>query len=400
MPRVALVALTAVVLVGTVAFGQQQPTFRAATDLVVIEVVAVGRDGLPIAGLTQDQFQVTFDGRRRDVVSADLVRVASLPGVAGAPDASATPVPAVESPEGRLIVIAVDEHSIPPGAQASAREAVTRIVDRASPADTLALVTFPGAVAVGPTRDHNAVRAAITRVGGYRVDAPQTRFNLSASEAVQVRSRESVTTAEVIQRMCAVTDPTCAQEVREAASTIAHTLEQQGVATIDALHGVLDHLQAVDGRKHLFVVSAGLPTTTVSGGQPNLTAATESVARRAAAANVNLYVFYLNVHFLQHFSAATGWRSPTNLYQDINLFGSGLERFADSAGGAFFQVEVDSDPFVDRAFRETSAFYRLGVRPDPSDAGARPRTIRVTVRQSGVTLRYRRIIEIPASTGR
>jgi hypothetical protein len=147
----------------------------------------------------------------------------------------------------------------------------------------------------------------------------------------------------------------------------------------------------------LFVISAGLPTTNAPGGRPNLTAATDAVARRAAAANVQLYVFYLNVHFLQHFSVATGWRSPSALYQDIDLFGSGLQRFADSAGGAFFQVEVDSDPFVDRAFRETSAFYRLAVRPDPADADGKPRPIRVTVKRSGVTLRYRRIVTIPLS---
>lgn len=157
----------------------------------------------------------------------------------------------------------------------------------------------------------------------------------------------------------------------------------------------VDDLQGVSGRKLLFVVSAGLPTTNAPGGRPNLTAATEAVARRAAAANVQLYVFCLNVHFLQHFSVATGWRSPSSLYQDINLFGSGLQRFADSAGGTFFQIEVDSDPFVDRALRETSAFYRLAVRPDPSDADGKPRQIRVTVKRSGVTLRFRRMVTIP-----
>lgn len=374
---------------------QQAPVFRAGADLVVVDAVVVRRDGTPVPGLGPSDFQVTLDGRRRDVVSVEFVQ--AVPEAMDQVVAGAAPAGA-GVPEGRLIVVAVDEHSIPAGAQASAREAVTRIVDGASAQDELALVTFPGAVAVGPTRDHASVRAAIPEVGGRRVDVPRTRFNLSASEAVQLRSRESVTTGELVDRECQrerLSNPSCPQEVREAGTAIADTLEQQGVLTIDALHGVIDHLKDVDGWKHLFVVSAGLPTTTVPGGRPNLTAAAEAVARRAAEANVNLYVLYLNVHFLQHFSAATGWRSPGSLYQDISMFGSGLQRFAEGAGGAFFQVEVDADPFVARAYRETSAFYRLGIRPEPADRGGKPRQIRVTARPSGVTLRYRRFVVIP-----
>lgn len=377
----------------------QRPVFRSGADLVIVEVVAVRRDGTPVPALGPADFQVTLDGRRREVVSADFVVVAPASGPApaatGAVDAAGAP-----APEGRLIVIAVDEHSIPVGAQASAREAVTRIIDRATPVDRLALVTFPGAVAVGPTSAHQAVREAIGRVGGRRVDVPRTRYNLSAAEAVQVRSRESLSAAELVNRECArelIRNPNCPQEVREDAAAIADTLEQQGVLTIDALQGLIDQVRPVEGRKQVFVVSAGLPTTTVPGGRPNLTAATESVARRAAEANVNLYVLYLNVHFLQHFSAASGWRSPGSLYQDISLFGTGLQRFAESAGGAFFQVEVDSDPFVDRAFRETAGYYRLAVRPDPADATGESRQIRVSTRQSGVTLRHRRFVVIARS---
>jgi hypothetical protein len=44
---------------------QQQPTFRAATDVVVIDAQVVAKDSTPIAGLKADQFEVFIDGRKR-----------------------------------------------------------------------------------------------------------------------------------------------------------------------------------------------------------------------------------------------------------------------------------------------------------------------------------------------
>jgi len=372
----------------------QPPIFRSASEVVVIETTAVGRNGDPITDLGAADFDVRFNGQRRTVISADFVTTAA-PDSAG-PDRQAGAM----GSNGRVIVVAVDEHSIPAGAQPAVREAVSRITERVQAADAVALVTFPGGVAVGPTRDHGQITDAISRVGGRRVDVPRVRFNLAASEAISLKSRESMSAAEIINRECQreFTNPTCADEVRQSGGLIADAIERQGLSTIDALHGLLDSLQGVSGRKVVFVVSAGLPTTTVPGGRPNLTAATEAMARRAAAADIQLYVFYLNIRFMEHFSAATGWRSPSSLYQDINLFGSGLQRFADTAGGAFFQVEVDSDPFVDRAFREVSAWYRLAVRPEPSDSDGKPRQVRLTTRRGGTTLRYRQVVTIPRAS--
>lgn len=389
-----------VVATGTV-LAAQTPQFRATADLIVIDTTVVGRDGTPVADLRPEDFTVTIDGRRRPVMSVEFVRLSTSDGplAAGATppagsDALTQPVLAA----GRLIVIAVDEHSIPIAAQASAREAVTRIVDRAGPGDQLALVAMPGPLTVGPTSDPAVIRDAIGRIGGRRVDAPRSRFNISGSEAAILKGRSSMDVSEIIGRECRMDalNPACRQEVLEAGAHISHALEQQGLLTIDGLHGVLDTLEGVPGRKQLFVVSAGLPTTNAAGGRPNLTSETQRVARRAAAANVNLYVLYLNVHFMQHFSAATGWRSPSALYEDITMFGNGLERFADSAGGAFFQVEVDADPFVDRAFRETSAGYLVGVRPELSEFDGKEHQIRVTVNRRGVTVRFRRVALIPA----
>lgn len=400
----------AILAAAVTASGQQdpqKPTFRAATNLVLIDAQVVARDGAPIQGLTKDQFEVFIDGRRRPIVSAEFQRAshqapATITGAAALDGATVTR-------DGRIIVIAVDQNSFPPVARSSAQEAVRRVIEKAAADDYVGLIAFPGTLQISPTRDRRDVLGGLDRIAGLRVDLnKQSRFNLSGTEAAILAGRVPVAMTEVICRACSgdstsrvplpncvVTNSSCRDEVIADGVAISTALEQQGMISIAGLHAVLDAVTSLAGRKTLIVVSAGLPTSNLPNGRPNLTAETERIARRAAAANVNLYVFYINTHFMRVFSAEYGRRNYT-LYEDISLFGSGLERFADSGGGAFFQVEVDSDPFIERALRETTASYVLAVEADVADRDGKEHFVRVTVRQRGATLRYRRIVVIPA----
>jgi hypothetical protein len=223
-----------------------------------------------------------------------------------------------------------------------------------------------------------------------------SKFNISASEASQLKSRDGVATREIIGRECKFDpfNPSCSQEVIQDGGRIADALERQAVQSLSGLHGVIEAVGSLPGRKTLILISAGLPMH--PRGTPNPDSETTYIARRAAAANINLYVFYMNVHFLRAFSAEYGKRN-NSLFEDITLFGYGLEKLADSAGGSFFQIEVDSDPFVARALRETSAAYILAVQVQPGDRDGKDHFIRVTVKQRGATVRYRRVVNIPAA---
>jgi VWFA-related protein len=376
---------------------QKPPQFKASTELVLIDTQVVSRDGAPIQGLKPDQFEVFIDGRKRAVVSAEFLN-ASTSTLAGAgatrPDAGAVSA----TSGGRVIMLAVDEGSFPVTAQESAREAVTRVVDRVAPADYLGMVTFPGRAEIAPTLDRKPMRDAIPRITGARVEIASSQYNISATEAMMLKSKDSVATREITDRECAsrarIIDDVCPRSVIQDGQRIADALEQQGLMTIDGLQRVIGGMAGIPGRKTLIVISAGLPTNNRPGGRPNLDAETTNIARRAAAANLNLYVFYLNVHFLRYFSPAYGKRNYS-IFEDITTFATGLEKFADTGGGAFFQVEVDSDPFVDRALRETSATYLLAVQAEPAEHDGKEHFIRVTTKHRGATVRYRRIVMIP-----
>src|SRR3990172_9577600 len=106
---------------------QQLPTFRTSTELVLIDTQVVARDGTPVQGMKANQFEVFIDGRKRPVVSVELVRATTA--AAAAPESAAAVAPGAP-PLGRTIVLAVDQGSFPVTAQEAAREAARRVVDR------------------------------------------------------------------------------------------------------------------------------------------------------------------------------------------------------------------------------------------------------------------------------
>ena len=377
----------------------QQPQFRSGTELILIDATVVAKDGTPIEGLTADQFEVFIDRKRRPIERVEFVRTAAAQSGREAGPAAVSTGPA-PGREGRIIMLAIDQASFPVSAQTSAREAATRVVNSVTPADYLGMVAFPGSIEVGPTRNHMEIRNAISRITGQRMEAISPRFNISASEASLLKSKDFAA-REIIQRECAK-DPRnvmCPKEVESEGSRIADSLEHQAMQSITGLRGLLDGLKAVPGRKLLLVVSAGIPTSTKPSGRPNVNIETDEIGRRAAAANVSLYVLYMNVHFLRAFSAEYG-RTNTSIFNDVTLFGQGLERFSNAAGGTFFQVQVQSDPFVARAMRESSASYVITVQALPAERDGKEHFIHLETKARGADLRYRKVVIIPRESSK
>src|SRR5574342_752639 len=80
MTKLALVAaaLLAAAPATTTAAGQASQTpptrFRTGIDLIAVDVQVIDRDGHPIGELGPDKFEVKINGRRRRVVTAELIR--------------------------------------------------------------------------------------------------------------------------------------------------------------------------------------------------------------------------------------------------------------------------------------------------------------------------------------
>jgi len=119
----------------------QAPLFRSSVELVAVDVQVVDRDGRPVLRIPAEQFDVSIDGRRRQVVSADLIRYAqSAPGAP--PRIYSGPITgSAESITGRMFVLAFDQLSFRVGQARAAAEAAAASSTCCSP--TMWSVSIP-----------------------------------------------------------------------------------------------------------------------------------------------------------------------------------------------------------------------------------------------------------------
>src|SRR5260221_9416492 len=70
-------------------------TFRSGLDVIAVDVQVSDRNGMPVSGLGPERFQVTINGRRRRVLSAELIESRSATSLTPVERAAATAGPPV-----------------------------------------------------------------------------------------------------------------------------------------------------------------------------------------------------------------------------------------------------------------------------------------------------------------
>jgi hypothetical protein len=176
------------------AAGQRPPTFKSAIELIAVDVSVVDRSGQPVAGLTAGQFEVSVDGQPRRVATATFLDYRSATAVQAAQQASPAPplrvagtfasnevaeAEAEAATPGRVIVLAVDQLSLPPGSGRAAIESARKFLDRLQPSDRVGLSAYPGpGPNVAPTVAHQVVRDALGQVLGMGWQEHHTRLRV------------------------------------------------------------------------------------------------------------------------------------------------------------------------------------------------------------------------------
>jgi VWFA-related protein len=381
-----------------------QPIFRAAVDVLRVDVQVVAGDGQPVHSLGLDDFTVHIDGKPRKVVSAELVRYAQTQT-----DSSLAAVP-IRTPgtvpeDSRLYVIAVDQTAFSTGAIMPMRRALQQFINQLRPEDMVGLYEFPFREPVlDVTHDHGKVVAAFARLSGLLEPALGV-FSLAPSEIVDITAGDSDTLNRVVGRECQAGDTTCADAVRQEASAVAGYLEADAQQRLSSLSHLMRGLARISGRKTVVLVSGGMISSARAGGRPDVSMLMSRVGREAAAADANLYVLHWDSTYLDAYSAANKpSHNPADrfasVFEDRHVIGQGLEMIAGKAGGAFLRIEAGTgEGAFNRVLRETASYYLLGVAPDASDADGRAHFLRVNVTQKGVTVRVRTEILIPRRTG-
>lgn len=415
IPRWAAVIAAAVALATAypVVRAQQAPVFRSSVDLIAVDVQVVDRDGMPIANLTPDQFEVSIDGQRRRVVSADFVEhvppqmVNTRTRISGALARNIFPDQTADGPP-RLFVLAFDTLSFTSTASRGAANAARRFVNGLEPNDLIGIYAYPAGPKLNPTSDHAAVNAELDRLVGQRT-LPYSRFHLTPSEVIDITSEMSrvivpnleveETVEEVANRECGA-DPRCPPQIRAEATSLATYFEAQVTQSLNNLSRLMEGMASHNGRKTVVLLSAGMATSDRPGGRPDVTGMASRIGEAAAAAGVTLYTLHLDATFQNVFTAESSRMDQLEIPREISVISRWLDEFSGASGGALIRVLQGYGEFAfDRILRETSAYYLLGVEPDDSDRTGATRELRVNVGSRGATVRSRTLVVIPERAG-
>ncbi len=141
-------------------WGQQRPTFSMTTNVVIVNVTVLDRNGKPIENLTKDDFQLYEDGKLQKLQSVDFQHLnnAVLPPV-DSPQAQPPPEPKGYNParekaalqnkmlskyqDRRLMVLLFDFSSMQPAEQIRAKNAAIKFLNaQMTSSDTVAVMIY------------------------------------------------------------------------------------------------------------------------------------------------------------------------------------------------------------------------------------------------------------------
>ena len=362
----------------------QGPTFRTGVDLIAVDVAVVDSRGRPVEDLRAPEFEVKVDGEVRRVVSAELVKVnveEAKKQVASKTETFYTSN--LTPPNARLIIIAVDQINIHPASIKPILSAASRFLDRLSPLDQVAFITYPEpGPRVNFTTDRLKIRLAMEGLVGQPALLPASQLNIGVAEAVAIESkRDQIVLAEVVARECGRLDPQqrtqCERDVITESANIMQRVRQNADISLNGLRQMLQRLANVEGSKSLILISEGLAID-----DPSEMNAIVALAGRART-SINVMLVDLNR------GDVTINEQPPTEQQDRRIQMQGLEALAMMSRGSLFHIVGTGEQIFERLASEISAYYMLGVEQRPGDEQSERRRIDIQVRRRDVTIRSR-----------
>lgn len=417
MKRAAALIVTLFLCVVALTAQQPAPAFRAAVDLIAVDVQVVDKNGAPLTRLLPRQFAVTIGGKARNVVSADLVSVETTvpatPPTAQATPPTATPPAAAPEP-GRTYILAVDAMSFQPADFAPAREAARAFVDRLRPNDRVGLAVFPFGPFIDITTNHARTQAALGQVVGQGDSESSDQLQLSPSSIVDLaltdvgmatRDIDGLRRADpaLVAKLLAIcSDPPervfCIPDLVARARAQGQFQQAQARDRMSALRATLQSLRGMSQRKIVVLVSGGMMSSDRTGSAPNVGDVGRLVGQAAAEVNASVYTLFFDRLGSDRATFARRTQRPAEAARDSAMLARPLEAIADASGGAFLRIAQGSGDFAfERILQETSAYYVLGVEPDARDRDGKPHELRVKVDARDSTVRGRSWVVLPAA---
>ena len=371
MSRPLLGAVVAAAVASAVVVAQEpQATFRSSIDLVRVDVNVLDKNGQPITGLSAGDFAISVDGKSRRVVSAEYVR--SSPRGQREPDAPKQYSTNAGLTPGRLIMLVVDQGTIPPGRARSILNAADEFISRLNPSDRVGLVMIPSMQQVDFTSQHHIVRSLLRRIDGLATAMTGVR-QIGVSEAVRInrgdpRAIETAYTRECTGVLSEFERRVCRQQILMQANAVYTDTRDRARASMVSIRSLAERFAESSDPKTLILISGGMIL------DQDFTQLTW-FGPLASRGQLTLYSIYV---LPPHFEASLG-RLPVDYRDDVVLAEEGLGHLADLGRGSVFRLVTDPAPIFKRLELELSGYYVLGFEADPTDRDERPHRIKVDV---------------------
>ncbi|MBN2266532.1 MAG: VWA domain-containing protein, partial [Candidatus Aminicenantes bacterium] len=428
------VVCLALLLIGAAQVPRSKPDERheVTVRLVLVDVIAVDRDGRFVADLTKADFEVAEDGKKMDLASAELVELKRAGEEAGAgPDAAAPPAAVLVRPprDSRFIVVFDSINTI------------RRMLNRSKPEILAKLLSL---LEVG----QEIVVFELAENGRMLVLQPLTSDRRLIAQAVD-KATGSIWVERAADALVVPSIIDGAEPMRVGDMGVVGGFQQSSQAayeaetrrrfekTINGLLGVMNAVKDLEGRKSLLFVSGGIPTLSFirffeGGGVGDTTAVQSQIAaakvqdpfkilgqkgfrtgseifddlvRFANSHNISFYTLDPD-NYLRYmlgdiaydnfpravgrsFAGTAGLKRPDEIAEIKKGELASLRALAGDTGGAAFLGGDKFEDFAGAIERDFARYYELSFEPKRKKADGKYHKIQVKVLRPGLNVRAR-----------
>lgn len=432
--NITLLALAAAALSASAVAAQPQPEqtprFAEAVQVRVInvEVTVTDKQGVPVAGLGVDDFELRVDGEPTPITNFYAEaggRARQFATVANVEDSTFRTVEEVAAePRGANVVILVDHSRLHLNNRKRALRALRQAVDRLAPQDKVAVVGIEGSLVFHS--DFLFDREAVHRI----LDRQQTlsiATDMNEAERRQILGELTRGMSGGIQARFSLAEK---EPLKSRIQAYAAQEYARSVRSLETIEQVLSTLAGLEGRKVLFYVGEGIPTRPGEGlfvewrnrfgegnpqagiglrrfdfnidytseiGRYDLTREMQALASYANRSGVSIYAVDAEDSHGGALRAALteqGTTSESVSVVDEN-FREPLEYTAKATGGRWLQSSGRLGDHLNGVIEDLGVYYSLGFSAPEDWQPGTDYDIEVKVKRKGLETRYRESVAIP-----
>ena len=388
------------------------PTFKVGVTNVIVDVVVTDHHGVPVEGLTRDNFVVLQGGHPQQIVSFEAHSPASFPMTPSAPLPPGVYTNAIARPAGdNADVLLIDSLNTPVESQVRAHQLLLDYLKTLPLNKPVAVFALTGRLQ--QLEDFSTDHSALLRTVEQLAANPQKSALLKTKEDTARDMKDEDQKLEESLGMdkryayLATQQMKALQQLNAERDSFSTNLRVQ--YTLAAFDQLASYLAGMPGRKNLIWVSGSFPLSIMPDvdlknpfqAARNFTPEVTRTARLLANARVAIYPIDARGLFPESSGAAAGAgsavRNPDRIaHAQTQEFAQqaqeqmSLEKVAHDTGGKAIYNTNDLKGALGEVDRDGSHYYTLAYEPADRTSADKPQAIEVRVTPGKYHLSYRR----------